>query len=206
MDDPDLIHRARHGHADAWEALIHRYARALTALAHDRLGQAVAAQEAVRETFVVAHGRLEEVDRAEAVFAPWLYGLLREACARRLQKTGSGRYRLKDLAEKRAGDAPLTPLGTPTEDPAGAAVRAAVRGLSAPLREVVVLRYLGGAGLEEAAALLAITPAELSARLERALREMGRVLRPDDQRRGGRHPGGRHPGGRHADDDAAPRP
>ncbi len=177
--DAELAARAGRGDAGAFETLVARYGAAMGALAYDRLGHIGSARRAVETAFHQAHERLGELKTPEdrARFGAWLYVMLREICALKLEGRGSERRIVKARAEKRAGEASLQGLGQIPLDTRQDALRAAVEDLAAPLRELVVLRYLGGASRELAAAILEMDLETLDARQARALKELGRSLR-----------------------------
>lgn len=176
MDDAQAVRASLDGSPDAFDALVERYAGALSALAHDRLGTVAEAQDAVQAAFTEAYRKLHTL-RDPSAFSSWVYGILRNECAMRLRAKGVDRRALSVIADKRAGNRPLTPLERLEADERSERLRTAVEKLSPALREIVVLRYIGGAGRQEAAAMLELSLSAADKRLERALRELRDMLR-----------------------------
>ncbi|MBN2711432.1 MAG: sigma-70 family RNA polymerase sigma factor [Planctomycetes bacterium] len=174
--EPDIVKAAISGNRDAFSELVKRYSGPMSALAYDRLGNVADAQDAVQEAFLVAFKKRASLREAEK-FGSWLYEILRNACAQRMRAWGIDSRAVDVLKDKQAGEQPLTPLDHAVATERSHQLRKAVERLSPPLREIVVLRYLGGAGRQEAAAMLDISLAAADKRLERALSELRESLK-----------------------------
>lgn len=172
---PEAVRLALAGNREAFSRLVKNYAGPLTALAYDRLGTVADAQDAVQEAFSTAYRRLGTLRDANA-FGAWIYEILRTECAKRLRARGVDRRALEIVADRRAGEQALTPLEQAVAGERSEKLRKAVESLNPALREIVVLRYLGGAGRQEAAGMLGLSLAAADKRLERALRELREKL------------------------------
>ena len=177
VKDEEAVARTLAGDREAFGILVEKYAGALAALAYDRLGDPQAAQEAAQETLVTAFAKLKDL-RDAARFGAWVSEILRNACNLERRERKVGERGTGILADMRAGIRPPTPLEHVEEEERSRKLREAVAGLSASLREVIVLRYWGGVRRAEAAAILDIGLDALDKRLERALRELREKLTP----------------------------
>ncbi len=175
--DQNAVERTRAGDQEAFGELADRYAGPLSALAYDRLGSVADAQDAVQETLLTAFQRLSSLREPER-FGAWVYEILRNTCAMKVRGQVIDRKAVSALRERRSGDASLAPLDQAEAQERSELLRQAVAGLTPPLREIVVLRYLGGTPRQEAAAILGISLAAADKRLERALRELRTKLAP----------------------------
>lgn len=175
MDELDAVRASLDGDRDAFEFLVECYSGPLGALAYDRLGSVTDAQDAVQEAFIEAYRSLSTLQKPEA-FGSWLYGILRNVCAMRLRSRSVDRRALGVLAERSAGSDPLTPLDRLEASERRRRLREAVESLSPALREIVVIRYLGGADRAQAASVLGISLGTADKRLERAMRQLREVL------------------------------
>jgi RNA polymerase sigma-70 factor (ECF subfamily) len=171
MNEIELVQKARGGDREAFGELAEAYSGPLSALAYDRLGTVAEAQDAVQEALVASFRQIRELGSDEA-FGAWLYSILRNICGMRIRAKGVDRRALDVVAQKRAGDQPLTPLEKVEKDEQSMRLRRAVEELSAPLREVVVMRFIGGAGRAQAAEMLELSLDALDKRMERALRQL----------------------------------
>ena len=176
--DGALVKTAANGDRNAFTTLVERYAGPMGALAYDRLGSVADAQDAVQDTFVTAFERLGTLRDADR-FAAWAYEILRNHCALRLRRRGLERRHWEGLFGRYAGTVTFTPLDRLAAEERDVRLRAAVAELSAPLREAVAVRYMGGAGRREAAAILGLSQDAFDKRIERALRELRARLEPD---------------------------
>ena len=170
-DDLSLIQQTLSGNQDAFGQLVNRYSSALSAFAYDRLGNVHEAQDAVQETFVTAFQRLGEL-RDHSRFAGWLYEILRNLCAMRIRRKGVENRSQQHLAQMRAGIAPLNAIEKLESEERKTALRKAVEELSPPLREAVILRFIGGVGRKQAAHMLEISLPALDKRMFRAMNKL----------------------------------
>jgi RNA polymerase sigma-70 factor, ECF subfamily len=172
--DAEAVARVLAGDREAFGDLVERHGAALTAFAFTRLGDREEARDAVQEAFVSAFERLETLRKPER-FRAWVFEIVRNACAMRMRAADTARKR-----EKRTGETPASPEPTPLERTVDgerrARLRAAVEALPEPMRDAVLLRFLGGVGRSEAAAWLEISPAALDKRMQRALERLRGLL------------------------------
>lgn len=176
QSDAEVIARIRRGESEAFGELVQKYSGSLSGLAYDRLGNMTEAQDAVQDALVTAYTKLVSL-REPAKFASWVYEILRKTCAMRFRSKGIDRRGVDVIAERRAGQVSLTPLESVVIDEHVARVRQAVADLPPLLREIVVLRYIGDTGRQEAAAILEISQDACDKRLERAIRTLRDTLR-----------------------------
>lgn len=175
MTDAEAVAAIRAGNQEALAVLVERYGGAMAALAYDRLGTVAEAQDAVQECWLTCISKIESLSDPER-FAAWNYEILRNICAMRLRSRGADSRATERLSERVAGEQPLTPLERVVAGEESLALRKAVESLSPPLREMVILRYLGGVDRPEVAAMLGLSLAAADKRLERALRELRETL------------------------------
>lgn len=170
-DDLNAVHATIAGDRSAYATLVERFSGPLSALAYDRLGTVADAQDAVQNALIAGFEQIDSLKDPQS-FGAWIYTILRNECAMRLRSMGIDRRAKDVVAERRAGDRPLTPLERVEVAERRQQLRSAVERLSPPLREAVVLRYLGGATRQQAAQMLDVSLDALDKRMERALREL----------------------------------
>jgi RNA polymerase sigma-70 factor (ECF subfamily) len=130
------------------------------------------APDVVAETFVVAWRRLDDLtDDAEAL--PWLYGI-----AWRTLSTQRRSARRQQAISERLAKEPQPPASEPTSHVA--MLGAALAGLAASEREVLMLVAWEELDSRQAAAVLGCTPTAFRLRLHRARRHLRRRLSDHD--------------------------
>jgi RNA polymerase sigma-70 factor (ECF subfamily) len=82
--EASLVERCRRGELGAFEELYRQHAGRLFNLAFRMLGNAADAEDAVQDTFLTAHKRLETF-RGESALGTWLYRLAVNQCLDRLR-------------------------------------------------------------------------------------------------------------------------
>jgi len=174
-EDEEAIARTLAGNSEAFGALVERYGRAVAAMAFARLRDAEEAQEVAQEAMTIAYSRLAELREAKK-FAPWLYEISRNLCAAKAREREVNERAADVLVARQKANNPVRPLEIIERSEREERLRQAVEKLSPALKEVVVLRYWGGVGREEAAALLDLSLEALDKRLERALAELRTML------------------------------
>jgi RNA polymerase sigma-70 factor (ECF subfamily) len=147
---------------EATYASVLRYARRRSASDAD-------AQEAVAEAFLVAWRRLDDLPQESAVL-PWLYGVTRRVMANR-RRGEARRSRLIDRLGSVLSSARFEPASMEV-DP----VLEALARLSATDQELLRLVAWEGLSNPEVAAALDCSVANVSVRLHRARRRLGREL------------------------------
>src|SRR4029077_6927785 len=194
--DPDL-EALRSGDDAAFEALISRYHGGMHRLAMSYLRDRGAAEDAVQETWLTC---LRTLDRFEgrSSLKTWIFGILLNVCRARRRKE-SRIQPFTSLFRRMSGEG-----GGPTVDPHRfdghgewlarpdnwsnvpesrmlsqetiGQVEAAIEGLPAGQREVVILRDVAGFDADEVCTLLSISPANQRVRLHRGRAYVRRAL------------------------------
>lgn len=169
-EDIEAIDAVKNGDKDRYGELVARYERMVYGIAWSQLGDSDLCEEAAQETFVRAYRylvALKEPDR----FAGWLARIARNVSVSVLRKhlreiNKRERWRLEppqseDTTETEGGEQPLS--GT---------LRDLLAELPDAHRECLVLFYLEGKNIREAATLLNISESATKTRLHRARIEL----------------------------------
>ncbi|MBA3710508.1 MAG: sigma-70 family RNA polymerase sigma factor [Planctomycetes bacterium] len=172
IDDRALAQRARDGDHAAYTQLVAHYSDRLHAMLLNLVnGDRDLAAEFTQEAFVRAFDRLDQFEGFSS-FYTWLYRLARNRAIDLLE-----RKRPLALANEhldQAGTSP-SPLDAVAENDLCVHVRAAMARLSAPTRELLLLREFDGLDYADIAAALEVPLGTVKSRLNRAradLREM----------------------------------
>lgn len=185
QDDATWLARARVGDADAFAAIVDRYERRIYTFAFHMTGDATAAAELTRETFLAAYRGLHRADADESL-SVWLHRLAAEACqtppparwVRRLLQWRGRRGESPRPAQDHRADVP--PRGD------GAAAGQGVLGAMSPRhRQALVLRECSGLSYAEIAAVAGVPPAEVPALLLRSREEFCGLQAPPGGNTGG---------------------
>lgn len=152
------------GSTDDVEALLeHRETVFLVCLGYTR--RRSDAEELAQETYLRAWASRERL-REQASAKAWLCRIARNACLDHLRRSGKGLFRpLMPTTDPPGGDDPGAAL---EEKEKRAALKRAIRGLSRPLRDVLVLREYGELSYEQIAEALGLAPGTVMSRLHRA--------------------------------------
>ncbi|MEV8514189.1 RNA polymerase sigma factor [Dactylosporangium sp. NPDC051484] len=162
--------------AEAFAVLYERHALALYSYAYRRIGPDVA-DDVVAETFAVAFRQRARYDQRRPDARPWLFGILTKEISRHRRTEGA---RLRAIA--RHGEPPGEDghaervADEVTARAARAALAAALRGLSAGDRDVLLLIAWGGLSYDEVADALNIPAGTVRSRLHRARRQVRATL------------------------------
>ncbi len=177
MDDAELIERARHGEAAAWEALVQAHQEAVFRLAYLLTGNADEAADIAQETFIRAAQALGRFD-AQRPLRPWL---LRIAA-------NLARNVLRDVRRAMAAWQPAGSMQTDRleGDWTGAwsesyALWQAVRQLRRADQEIIYLRFFLDLSEAETARALDVAPGTAKSRLNRALGRLRPLLAAEFQ-------------------------
>ncbi|MBL9137873.1 MAG: RNA polymerase sigma factor [Verrucomicrobiales bacterium] len=165
--DHEIVHAVRAGELDRFRELIERYEGQVYAVAWSRLGDASLAEEVVQETFIKAYRYLGWL-RDPSRFGAWLTRITRGLAINfgirhRRELHRRQRWAL-DLSATGTGEAVLEEGPLVSHD----ALREALAGLSANHRECLVLHYLEGRSIQDAAQALGISAGAFKVRLHRA--------------------------------------
>lgn len=171
--DSQIVAEVRGGDPERYRDLIERYERKVYAIAWARLGDADLAEEAAQETFIKAYRKLTWL-KDGAKFGAWVTAIARHlsinlGLRRRHELIKRERWAVlqQDSCVATDGDEPAM---------AGATLQQALARLPAAHRECLVLFYLEGKGITEAAKTLGVTPSAFKTRLHRARQVLRREL------------------------------
>ena len=179
--EPDavLVGRAREGDRQAFAVLVHRYLRLVVAAARASVGPQEA-EDLAQEVFIEAWRNLAAL-RAPERFAAWLLGIGRRMAVYRLRRRKRQEEAYSEFSRMAAGNpggAARSPESQAERDEALAALEEQLQALPEPYREVILLRYMAGLGIEEIADVLGISRAACDKRLTRAKNRLKELMRP----------------------------
>jgi RNA polymerase sigma-70 factor, ECF subfamily len=161
QDDATWLARAKVGDADAFAAIVDRYERRIYTFAFHMTGDAAAAAELTRETFLAAYRGLHRADADESL-SVWLHRLAAEVCqvsprrrwVRRLLRCRGRRGESpRPARDHRAG---VPPRGE------GAAGHRVLGAMSPRHRQALVLRECSGLAYGEIAAVVGVPESEVA--------------------------------------------
>jgi len=143
-----------------------------------------AAEDAVQEASIRAFRYIDSLRGDDA--RPWLLGIVRNTCFTMLERKRNGPEMVE--FDDAAFEAALGAAERSTSDPAALLQRqrtrvhvdAAIRALSPPLREVIVLRELEDLDYAAIAAIVAVPIGTVMSRLSRAREKLRSVLSPSN--------------------------
>jgi RNA polymerase sigma-70 factor, ECF subfamily len=173
-----LVERCRAGDALAWEAFVRQLQGRMFALAYSYAGDREDARDLAQEIFVRLYEARSQWPSGDE-FLPWLFRVARNRSVDYLRRRSVRRPALT------ADEAEIADLADPApgaESQAIAADRrsllhAALRGLSAINREIVVLRDVHGLPIQQVASILGVPLGTVKSRASRARVELAqRVL------------------------------
>jgi RNA polymerase sigma-70 factor (ECF subfamily) len=170
--DTDAILAIRTGEIDRYRELIERYERQVYAVAWSRLGDAALAEEAVQESFIRAY-RLLGWLRDPARFAGWITRITRGVAInlgirRRRELRRCERWALDPSATDGPDAADARSPGADPDAVPAETLREALADLAPRHRECLVLHYLEGRSITDAAAALGVSEGAFKVRLHRA--------------------------------------
>jgi RNA polymerase sigma-70 factor (ECF subfamily) len=179
-----LISGSRAGDVTSVEALVQAHQDLVYRLAISILDEPAEADEAAQDALVKVVQKLDTF-RGEASFTTWLYAITLNVCRGRLRKRRS-RERLiqvlQVLFHAGGGDqATQHPEQIILQREHEAATWRAIRGLSDPLREVIVLRYFHALKLGDIAAITGVTERTVTNRLRLAQDQLRAALQAGEE-------------------------
>lgn len=167
-------------HRQRFEALVLPHLDAAYNLARWLLRSETSAEDAVQEASMRALRHIESLRGDDA--RPWLLGIVRNTCFTMLERVRNGPQWVEfDTAEFEAalGEAHgADPLAQLQQRRARVQIDAAIRALSPPLREVIVLRELEGLEYAQIAQIAAVPVGTVMSRLSRAREKLRAALSP----------------------------
>jgi RNA polymerase sigma-70 factor (ECF subfamily) len=172
--DAALADRCRRGELDAFEELYRQHATRLYNLAFRMLGNAADAEDAVQDTFLVAHRRLDTF-RGDAALGTWLYRLAVNQCLDRLRSRSTRDLRATDSLDEpeRAWQAPAARADRPAER---LDLQHAIAKLPEGSRSVFVLHDIEGLEHREIGDVLGISEGTSKSQLHKARMRLRELL------------------------------
>jgi len=176
MDPEKLAAAFRAGDPVALEELVERYGDRLLRSAALLCGKEADAEDLVQDTFVEA-ARSAPRFRGQSSLYTWLHAILLNL-TRHYHRS---RSRISYDEEVGDAEAMVADEATARMDVAvaGSALTAALRRLSAPHREVIILRYYEDMKIDEIAAHSGVSKGTVKSRLHYAIAELQKLL-PDE--------------------------
>jgi len=177
MEIAELLQRCRRGDQLAWEALVRQYQSRVYGLAWHYMRNQEEARDVAQEAFVRIYTKLSSFKESEA-FLPWLLRLTHNVCIDHIRRA-KARPPASDLP---VGEGPELPdSGMSPEGHAMASSRQrllyrALDRLSAPYREMILLKDIQGLQLEEIASMLDLPLGTVKSRSNRARLELARAV------------------------------
>lgn len=169
-----LVERCRRGELGAFEELYQQHARRLYNLALRMLGNDADAEDAIQDTFLLAHRRLESF-RGEASIGTWLYRLAMNQCLDRLRSRSARDSQATDSLDEPARTwQPAARSDTPVER---MDLKAAIARLADGARTVFVLHDVEGLEHREVARALGISEGTSKSQLHKARMRLRQILR-----------------------------
>jgi len=169
----DLVEPCRSGDARAWEAFVRGFQGRIFALSYSYVGDREEARDLAQEIFVRLYETRDQWAPGDE-FLPWLFRVARNRSIDYLRRR---KVRTPGIAlpEEALADlpdhAPSAEAETITSD-RRSILRAALRGLSAINREIVVLRDVHGLPVQQVASILGIPIGTVKSRASRARVEL----------------------------------
>ena len=172
--DGELIQRVGSGDAGAFELLYRRYARPVFGLALRRLGDRMAAEEAVQETFASLWRSARTYKPERGPGAPWLYAVARNAIVDRARNKSDATSEVPDTASLELG-----PDERAEASFVSWRVHRALEDLPRTERDVIELAYWGGLSQREVADFLGIPLGTVKTRTRAGLGRLATALEGD---------------------------
>jgi RNA polymerase sigma-70 factor (ECF subfamily) len=172
-----LVERCRRGELGAFEEMYRQHAPRLYSLAHRMLGNQADAEDAVQDTFLAVHKRLDGF-RGEAALGTWLYRLAVNQCLDRMRSRAGREAQATDSLDE--PDRPWQPAVRADRPAERLDLRRAIARLPEGSRSVFVLHDVEGLEHREIGKLLGISEGTSKSQLHKArlrLREMLKEFR-----------------------------
>ena len=173
MDEDQLVQGLRSQDPGAMQELVVAYGDRLFRSACLLCGNEAEAQDLVQETFLQAVRSAHRFGGRSSVYT-WLHGILLNL-TRHYHRDRKRLVYDEELAHAEPAPPDETPNGLDVEMTTGALAKA-LRRLSGPHREVIVLRFYEDMKIHEIAARLGISKGTVKSRLHYAIAEMQRRL------------------------------
>ncbi|HET8774182.1 MAG TPA: sigma-70 family RNA polymerase sigma factor [Thermoanaerobaculia bacterium] len=177
-DERELVRSARHGAGDALDELYRRHGNRVFTLCYYTLGSRSAAEDATQSVFLKAFRGLTEF-REQSDFRTWLLRIAINYCNDQLRVRRTEYVPLESIM---GSDREIASRLSPEEEhqarQSERIIARALRELSPKLRSVAILRYVQELSYEDIAAILGCSKGTVASRLNRALTDLERLLRP----------------------------
>jgi DNA-directed RNA polymerase specialized sigma24 family protein len=171
MEDRGVVAAIAAGDPGGLEQAYDRYAAPLYSYCCSVLRDPAGAADAVQDTFLIATARVRRL-RDRAAFRPWLYAVARNECMRRL-RAAAATAGPKGAIPVPAGDEHGTGPGRAGPQ---ALLRAAVDGLSAGQRDVILLSLGHDLSGDQLADVLGVSPNRAQAQVACARQQLEQAL------------------------------
>lgn len=173
-----LVQAARRGDEEAFREIYRTYREPVWSVILSLVGDPLQAQDILQNVFFKAFRGLPRFRFRSALFT-WIYRIARNECRNHLRKRGLPVVPLDDILGSRyeADTAHVADAAAPTR---ADTVRGAVMQLPFKMREVIVLKYQEDLSYDEMSRILGCPPGTVASRLNRALAELGTLMRPSE--------------------------
>lgn len=166
----DLVEALRHGEEEAYRDLIERYKGMVYGIALRMVGDRSEAEEIAQEAFVRVYEKVRQF-RGRSKLSTWIYRIAYNLSLERrrtLQRRREVSWEGLPSAESTLADPAPTPEEAAMQSSEEEAVRSAIAGLPERYRVPLVLCYMEGLSLAQAAETVGITEGGMKTRLHRA--------------------------------------
>jgi len=174
--DEVLVAQAKTGDVDAFEELVRRYRNEVYALSYHFMRNREEAWDVAQEAFIKAHKSLTRF-RGDAVFKTWLMRITANHCKDRIKKRKLPTVSLGEDDGARFEGREGTPEDRLAAAELGAAIEAAVAGLSEKHRLAFVLREYEDLSYQEMAEVMECSIGTVMSRLHHARKKLQQALR-----------------------------
>lgn len=171
----EWIGRGARGDETACAALFHEFYPSVVRLSLGLLNDLADAEEVAQDTFVYALRNLGRYEANLSAFRTWLFTIALSRCRNKRRRKSL----LQGPLELLAGELPATPRAVEVALERRGLRRQlwqALQSLSEPVREAVVLRYLGEMRYKEVGATLACSPKTAESRVRLGVEALRRAL------------------------------
>jgi RNA polymerase sigma-70 factor, ECF subfamily len=181
-----LVEPCRAGDAQAWETFVRGLQGRIFALSYSYVGDREEARDLAQEIFVRLYETRDQWASGDE-FLPWLFRVARNRSVDYLRRRKVRRPALTAPEEALADLPDAAPTAEAQAISAGrrALLHAALRGLSAINREIVVLRDVHGLSVQHVASILSIPVGTVKSRASRARIELAERVLALSRDRGG---------------------
>jgi RNA polymerase sigma-70 factor, ECF subfamily len=174
LSDIEIIERTLKGEQETFNLLVHRWERQIFSLALRMLGREEEARDVCQETFMSAFRNLNKF-RGEAKFSSWLYRIALNCCHTQLRQRGNYDLSLEQQLEDQ-GFEPTATIEHVNDDierrQVADAVKRALAGLPAEMREVIIMKEYQELKFHEIAEILGIPISTVKTRLYTGLNQL----------------------------------